>query len=204
MKKELITAPVGFPISLELVESALNLPSGTDTDLLNLYISSATEDLENDVEMALISQGWRFNLDKFPTNEYPKYSYSQTGTYFNTIFIPKGVTISVDVLKYIDTDDVEHTLIEGTDFTLTKTGTEARIEPVDSWFDTFSDKNDTVTIDVTLGLGVDDTEMPGWVKTALILKIKGLYDDCFDTYEKAYNSAIVTRKLYFDYSKNDR
>jgi len=191
MKYERTVDPSVLPIDIALVNSALNIPTGTDTDLVTQYMESATDDLETDTDMALISQTWSFTLDRFPS------SYNDF-----TIFIPKGKTISV-VLKYLDVDDTLQTLEEDTDFYLSQTGTQARIIPIDSFPDTFPDKDETVQLTVVLGLGVDDTEMPSWVANALLLKIKGLYDDCFDGYQKAYDSAVIKRKLFFDYSIND-
>lgn len=192
MKYERIVDPAGFPITLETIQTSLNIPTGTDDALLELYISSATDDLERDTDMALINQTWRFTLDRFPSG-YNHY----------TIFIPKGVTISISKFEYLDSDETVVPLVDGTDYTLTQTGTEARIVPVDSWPSTFNGRNETVVFEVVLGLGADDTEMPGWVQQALIVKIKGLYDDCFEKYQQAYNSMIIKRKLFFDYLIND-
>jgi uncharacterized phiE125 gp8 family phage protein len=201
MKLERIVDPIEKPILLETVESALNLPSGTDTDLLNLYIGSATDDLERDTDMSLISQTWRITLDRFPTTYYQN---SIRHYDWQTIFVPKGNLISVSKFDYLDTDENIQSLVDGTDYTLTNTGTEARFEPIDNWAGTFADRNEAVDIEVVMGLGIDSTEMPDWVQTALILKVKGLYEDCFEKYEKAYDSAICSRKLDFDSSKNDR
>ena len=201
MRLERIIDPSVYPIDIALVEQSLNLPTGTDTGLLNQYIESATDDLERDTDMALISQTWRITLDRFPTTFYEN---SIKHYDWQTIFVPKGSLISVSKFEYLDADENVQSLVDGTDYTLTKTGTDARFEPVENWEATFADRNETVDIEVVMGLGATDVDMPGWVKTALILKIKGLYDECFEKYEDAYNSAICTRKLYFDYAKNDR
>lgn len=193
MKYERTVDPAGLPIALTLIEDSLNLPTGTDSDLLNLYIEAATDDLERDIDMALVSQTWKFTLDKFPS-DYNDY----------TIFIPKGTTISVSSFTYQDTDDVQQTLVDGTDYEISQVGTEARIIPIDSWADTYPDKDSVVVLDVVLGLGADDTEMPKWVQQAIILKVKGLYDDCFESYQMAYDKIITKRKLFFDYSINDQ
>jgi uncharacterized phiE125 gp8 family phage protein len=193
MKYERTVDPAVYPISLTDVEEALNLPPGTDTDRLNSLIESSTDDLERDIDMALISQTWRFALDKFPSSYYDY-----------TIFIPKGTTISVSSFTYQDTDDVEQTLVDGTDYEISQVGTEARIIPIDSWADTYTDKDSVVVLDVVLGIGTSEANIPGWVKEALILKIKAAYEDCYDKFEKPYNSAVIKRKLFFVYSKNDR
>lgn len=202
MRIERTTDPVNPAILTTTVEEALNVPNGTDATLIADYIDSATNDLEVDTDRALITQTWTIKLDRFPSSYYDN---SIRHYDWQTIFLPKGVNVTVSELSYIDTDGILTPLLEGTDFTVTNTGTDARIEPIDSWATNVADdQNDVINIKYTVGIGDDTADMPGWVRTALILKVKGLYDDCFEKYEMAYDSAICAYKLYFDYAKNDR
>jgi uncharacterized phiE125 gp8 family phage protein len=193
MKYERTVDPAVFPVTLELVETSLNIPSGTDTDLINLYIGAATDALEADTDRAIISQTWKYTLDKFP-GAYNDY----------TFFIPKGTTISVTSYKYIDVDGNQQTLVDGTDYEITQTGDQARIIPIGSYPDTITTENEVVELIVVSGIGTTTSDSPDWVQNAIILKVKGLYDDCFEKYKDAYNSQIVKRKLFFDYSINDQ
>jgi uncharacterized phiE125 gp8 family phage protein len=202
MRIERTTAPVNPAILTTTIEEALRIGSGDDAVTVADYIDSATNDLETDTDRALITQTWTIKLDRFPSSYYDN---SIRHYDWQTIFIPKGVNATVTSFTYQDTDDAEQTLALDTDYTISNTGTEARLEPIDGWPSNVLDtENDVITIVYTVGIGDDTADMPGWVRMALSLKVKGLYDDCFDKFEQAYNSAICTRKLYFDYSKNDR
>lgn len=193
MKLERTIDPSVFPVALTLVEKALNVPTGTDSDLINLYIGAATDELEADTDRAIISQTWKYTLDRFPS------SYNDF-----TFFIPKGTLISVTSLKYIDVNDVLQTLVDGTDYEVTQTGNQARIIPIGDFPDTLTTKNETVQLIVVSGIGTTDSDSPDWVQQALILKIKGKYDDCFENYQKAYEQTIIKQRLFFDYSINDQ
>jgi uncharacterized phiE125 gp8 family phage protein len=202
MRIERTTDPVNPAILTTTIEEALNIPTGENATLISDYIDSATNDLEADTDRALITQTWTIKLDRFPSTFYDNNIRHYD---WQTIFLPKGVNATIISFKYQDSSDVEQILVADTDYTITSTGTDSRLEPVEAWpSDVLDSKNDVISIVYTVGIGVDTSDMPGWVRTALILKIKGLYDDCFDLYEKAYDSAICVRKLYFDYSKNDR
>ena len=129
------------------------------------------------------------------TNSVKHYDY-------NTIFLPKGDLISIDKFEYLDEDEVIVALVDGTDYTVVSNGTEARLLPVEDWASTFTGRDDVVTIDFTVGLGVDDTEMPDWVTAALMLSVRAQYDGCPKS--DAYDNKVRTRKIFFDYEKNDR
>lgn len=202
MRIERTTDPLNPAILTTTVEKALNVPSGTDAVLIADYIDSATNALEADTDRALITQAFTIKLDRFPTTYYDN---SIRHYDWQTIFLPKGVNATITSFTYQDSLDAEQTLVLDTDYTISNTGTDARLEPVNSWpSDVLDTENDVINIEYTVGIGEDTEDMPGWVRTALILKVKGLYDDCFEKYEAAYDSEICVRKLYFDYSKNDR
>lgn len=201
MKLERTVDPAVNAIATTLVEESLAISSGENANLVANYIDSAQDDLEIDTDRALISQTWRMTLDRFPARQLIT---DDAGTMRETIFLPKGPILSISTFDYLDVNEESQSLVAGTDYNLTSNGDFPRIEPIGNWPATFSLRNDVVTIDIVVGLGVNEAAMPGWVKTALLLKIKGLYDDCFEIYEDAYNSAIITRKLFFDFSKNDR
>ena len=191
MKVERIVKPTVFPVSEDLVYSALNLSVGTDSDLVNTYIEAATHQAERDTDRAFVNQTWRITLDYFPC------------TKDNTIYIPKGTSVSISKFEYVDSNEVVQSLNEGIDYTFTKTGTTGRIRPIKNWPNTYDGKNEVVVIDVVVGEGCDNTEMPGWIKTAVLLLVQKNYDGCADN-SMAYESIIASNRVVFDYKINDR
>ncbi len=187
MNLERTTDPVLNPVTDALVEQQLFLGSGESPLVISNAIKSATDFVERDTDRSLITQTWTMTLDRFPVRE--------------TIFIPKGKIQSITSLKYLDVDDAEQTLTEGTHFTVTTVGTENRILPIGSWPDTSTDLHDVVTLVWVSGYGLLDTDIPAWAQRAILLKCQEAYDrtDVQDSYE----ATIAASKLFFEYSIND-
>jgi len=188
MKLERTTEPLGLPISQELAENFLNLSSGEDSELVLNAMGAATDQLETDLDMALVNQGWTIKLDKFPSN--------------GIITLPKGFNVVVDSVSYIDSNGTSIPLIVDDEYTVTTLGYEARIKSVDSFPQANTELQNVVTVVFTVGLGADDTEIPSWVKQALLFKIQQYYDSCQDVAE-GYYSIVNRKKLYFDYIINN-
>jgi len=188
MKLERTTEPAGLPISQTLAEDFLNLSPGEDSALVLNAMGAATDELENDLDMALINQGWTIKLDKFPRG--------------GVITLPKGFNVVINSFSYIDADEVEQPLVQDVDYTVTTLGYEARIKAIGSFPQANTDLQNVVTVVFTVGLGADDTEMPAWVQQALLFKIQQNYDSCEDV-AKGYDSIVDRRKLYYDYIIND-
>lgn len=186
MKLERTTDPAANPVSTALVEQHLRIDSGEDALVIAEAIKSAVDDVERDTDRALINQVWTLTLDGFPKGD---------------IYLPKGKVNSITTFTYISATGVNTGLVEDTDYTLTTIGNLARLRPIDNWPSPVTTENDTVTIVYNVGMGAADTDMPGWVKTSVLLKCQAVYDGT-DT-EMPYQSLIRKSKLDFDYSIND-
>lgn len=186
MKIERTTAPATNPVSTLLVEQHLRIDSGEDALVIAEAIKSGTDDVERDTDRALINQGWTMTLDGFPSND---------------ILLPKGKVTSIDTFTYLSATGVSTALVEDTDYTLTTIGEVARLRPINNWPAPITTENDTVTIVYTVGMGAADTNMSGWVKTAILLKCQAVYDGT--DVEKPYWSLVKKGKLSFDYTVND-
>ena len=202
MKVERIIDPDKLPISLSLVLEDLGLIEGDiSNELLLSYVQGAVDDVETDTDRALINQTWRLTLDHFPCNYY-----SGSVRYFDkeTIFLPKGKFQSISDFAYIDDNNVEQFYDED-DYKVAQNGFEARVTPSVSkqdWDATTTDFPETVTIDYVAGYGEDDSDMPAWVTSAILLAVRSKYDGCPKS--EAYDKIINTRRLEFNYEKNDR
>lgn len=97
MALKLKTAATSYPLTLLEVKQQLRLPEAytAEDDALNWYIKAATAIAERETNRALMSQTWELVLDRFPTK---------------TIECSKNPLISIDSIKYIDTDGTEQTL----------------------------------------------------------------------------------------------
>ena len=93
-------------------------------------------------------------------------------------------------------------LVVDVDYRVETIGNESRIRPVDGWPSVISSIDNAITLTYTAGLAATETNIPDWVKSAIVLAVRGSYDGC--DVSMAYGLAVDTRKLFFDYSKNDR
>lgn len=183
MKLEQTTAPVNNPVSDDLVEQQLRIGDGDDPLIVSNAIKFGTNQVEKDTGRALINQTWTMYLDKFPCNE--------------TIYVPKGKIQSITSFQYRNTSGVLTPLVDGTDYRIDDIGGIRRIEPIGSWPEVQSDRNNVVQLVWVAGYGADESSIPDWAKQAILLKCQQSYDgtDVMDAYE----SAIVTEMLFFDY-----
>jgi len=79
-----------------------------EDDLLNAWITTAREQVEDMTHRALITQTWDFYLDKWPDNDYIK--------------LPYGNLQTVSFVKWKDTDGTETNLVENTDYLVETNG----------------------------------------------------------------------------------
>lgn len=186
MRLERTTAPALEPVTQEEMENQLNLSHGYDTDKVNSIIKAAREVVEVDTDRSLVNQTWTMHLDEFP----------------DVIYLPKGKAQSITSFSYINTDNVLTALVEGTDYYLSNVGAEARLIPLTSFPNTHTVKKETVQVVWVSGQGATAADVDYWAKEAIKVRGTMMYDlgnDMSDIYHWLVNS----KKLYFDYDKND-
>lgn len=199
MRLERTVDPAVNAVPTALVEEQLYLSANESPLVVSNATKAAVLAVEQDTGRSLINQTWTMTLDRFPSTYWEE---SIRHFDYTTIFIPKGKVQSITSFIYIDVDDVEQTLVLDTGYTITTIGDEIRIQPIDSWPSTLSTKDDVVKLVWVSGYGAADTDVPEWAKQAILLKVKEAYDGV--DVEKAYDSTILTSKLFFDPDKNDR
>lgn len=155
MSVVLITDSQGPAISLEDVKDHLRITEDDrDSDLL-LLIYAAENHIENYLGRSLINKGYRLKLDCFK----------------QTIEIPKPPLVSVESIKYIDSDGNQQT-VTASDYIVDADATPGRVVPAYglSWPSARSIIN-AVEIEYTAGYGTTPDDIPDAIKHALKLLI---------------------------------
>jgi uncharacterized phiE125 gp8 family phage protein len=101
MSLQLVTAPVGLPVSLTEVRAQCRVADTAEDALVAGYIHAATSWAEGYLGRALITQTWQYTWDDvFPWGHRP----------FASITLPLGPVQSVTSIAYTDTDGVPQTM----------------------------------------------------------------------------------------------
>lgn len=140
-----------------------NAPTSTEDDLITAYITSAREQVETELNRAIIEQTRDFYLDGWPSGDAFKLGW--------------GTLISVTSLTYYATDDTAATLTQGTDFdidTATIPGI-IRLRYGKSWPSTTLRPTNPIIIRAKVGYGAARASVPGRVKTAIKILSATMY-----------------------------
>ena len=166
MKVKLITAPTIEPVTLAELKTHLRLDSGsTEDSLLTAIIQAARERVEDITRRALLTQTWELYLDNFPSVNY--------------IELPFGNLQSVNSFKYTDSDSVEHTLIENTDYLVELNGEGiGRVVLVynGSWPTATLNTSNPIVIEFDCGWEAA-ADVPSKIKSAIMLFCGDLYEN---------------------------
>lgn len=108
----LVLGPATEPISLSELKLHLRIEDTDTTEdtLLNRLIKAARGEVESITRRAIITQTWDYCLNAWPDNDF--------------IVIPGGNLQSVTSVKYLDTDGVSTTMVDGTDYLVETNGQE--------------------------------------------------------------------------------
>lgn len=99
MAELLITAPTTLPVELNDYKAHRRVLTNSEDEILNLYLSAATDWAEQFTRRALITQTWEVRTKEFPHQAaHPE------------MVLPRGKLQSVTSVKYLDLSDVEQTL----------------------------------------------------------------------------------------------
>jgi len=115
MSLKLKTAPTEEPVAVDLIRQHLKLDTSDDDVLIQEYIGTAREFVENQTHRAMFTQTWTLWLDGFPIDSAALgwWDGVRQGALVqgvsSHIEIPRPPLVSVTHLKTYDTDDVATT-----------------------------------------------------------------------------------------------
>jgi len=166
MKIQLKTAPVKFPISLDVAKDHLRVDSDfTDDDTyIHSLISSATQKAEQFLHRRLITQTWYYYLAEWPRS--------------SNIVLPFGKLQSVTSVKYKDYNGDETTWDTGE--YIVDTGSDpgeivldyGKVYPTDTLY-----PSNPITIEFVCGYGDNESTVEAAIKHAIKLGVSDLYEN---------------------------
>lgn len=143
----------------------VNAATTAEDSLLTDKIIAAREIIEDICRRALLTQTWKYYLDKFPTDNFIK--------------IPFGNLQSVTSVKWKDTDGTETTLTENTDYLVETNGDQCGriVLPYgESWPSSTLYPSKPITIEFVCGW-TTAALVPYKIKAAALLAIADLYEN---------------------------
>ncbi len=155
------TAPAVEPITTAQAISYMRLGAldATETAYLSGLIKTAREYCEKFQNRAYITQTWEMTLSRFPyEHTNPMTEYRKT----DVIEVPKGSLQTVNSIKYTNSSGVVTTLVENTDYIVTKRGILGRISPPYGgiWPTATLYPLDPIVIEFTCGYGDGGEDVP--------------------------------------------
>lgn len=171
MALKLVTAPDGYPVTVEDVKSHLRIDHDDDDALIETYLAAAVSHLDGKdgiLQRALKPQVWELTYDRFPCGAFS---------------IPLPPLISVGSIKYDDAEGFEQT-VDSDNYVVDDQSVPGRVVPVDgfSWPTTLQVAN-AVRVRFTAGYpdqeGVSEpapSTVPAAIKHALLLIVGDWYD----------------------------
>src|SRR5690606_18252340 len=167
MQEEVIKAGTDDIISLNMVKKHLRIePDYTDDDeLIQLYIESAIEQVENFTERPLALQTTIYTDTKF--NDF--------------VFERKALNDAVEKIEYWATSEGESSELPGTSYSVTKQGTE-------TFKVSFKEKPEAVKVQVFIKQGYTANDLPKVIKQAVFLLVTEAYD------RRDNNAAVINTK----------
>lgn len=156
------TEPAFEPISIEQARMQIGLDSADSSmdTLLTPLITAAREYVEKYTNRSLITADWTAYMDTFDTW---------------AIELFKVPISELTTLKYYDTDNVEKTLIEDTDYNIDIISEPARLFPAsgESWPDTY-DKPNAIEIAFKSGYGATAASVPKTIQAVMLMIVTHL------------------------------
>jgi uncharacterized phiE125 gp8 family phage protein len=145
----LITAPTVEPVSLAAARSFLRVDGSEEDPLIISLIKSAREEGEKLSRRALITQTWEMIINEWPTDLRLK--------------VLRPPLQSITSVKYLDSDNVEHTF---TDYV-----TDTRSEPGVIIFNSLPSsallRSGAITVRFVAGYGAGESSVPDRLRTAI-------------------------------------
>lgn len=185
----LVTAPATEPVMLSDARAHLRIDDDdtSQDSLIQTLIQAAREYIERILGRALVTQTWKFTLDRFPRySQYGSLQYQSTGLWTqripitelssrywpdrSSIRLPKSPVQNVTAVTYIDDAGVTQTLA-ASKYLVDVTGEPARIAPAygEIWPVTRQQMG-AVNITFVAGYGASDN-VPASLKAAIKLLV---------------------------------
>jgi len=164
MSLTIVTPPAEEPVTLTEAKNHLRVDLSDDDSLISALIVAAREHAEAITRRAFITQTLKLSMDAFPANNGP-------------IYVPMPPLQSVNSLKYFDTDGMEQTLTEGTDFLVDNESEPGRITPApDTGWPATQNRPNAVSVEFVAGFG-DASKVPQGIKQAILLMVGHWYEN---------------------------
>jgi len=167
MQEEIIKEEIDELISLEMVKKHLRIEPDyeADDELIQMYIDSAIEQVENFTERPLALQTTVYTDSKF--NDF--------------VFERKALNDAIEKIEYWAVDEGESSILPGTSFSVAKQGSETfRVS--------FKEKPEAVKVQISIKQGYDAGSLPKVIKQAVFLLVTEAYD------RRDNNAAVINTK----------
>ena len=158
-----LTSPLGLPVSLAEAKAHLRLSGSEQDDLVRLLIESAAEQLERDIDQAVIASSWKQSQSEFPCGGEP-------------LELIKGPIGSITSIEYYDEDNALQTW-DAANYELNAETRTVFCLNADGWPTTQTDI-DKYNVFVTFLCGVSDaSEVSRYIKQAILLNVGRTFYD---------------------------
>lgn len=161
MSLRLITPPAAEPVSVETAKLFLRVDDTSDDTLITSLIKAAREKGEELSRRAFITQTWDVTMDDWPQALEME--------------LLRPPLQSVTSVKYIDIDDVEHTVDSSTYYAVTKS------EPGKLVFKSLEGsslrREGAVTVRFVAGYGNAASDVPERIKSAILSLVAYWYEN---------------------------
>lgn len=158
-----ITAPTSEPIDAASLKDHNRVTEDAEDDLIDLYIKTARLLLEDWLECCFIQTTYDLLLDSWPSGD---------------LTLPRYPLISVDSIKYIDTEGVEQTF-SSDNYVVDDERKKGRVMLASgsSWPSVSTDVFNPIKIRFKAGYGSDAEDVPEGIKTALKYFVTYLFEN---------------------------
>lgn len=159
----IVTPPAEEPVTLAQAKEFLRIDDGDDTfdTEIGLSIAGARNHIESMTGTRLISQVVDLRGDAFE----------------DLALFKVGPVVSIDEITYLDRDGAAHTLAADS-YELTGAGLERGVRPAGSTrWPIASTAGGAITVRAKVGYGDDGAAIPEAVRLAILLKLRGLFED---------------------------
>ncbi len=155
------TGPLGEPVTLEEVKTHLRLDGASEDALLASLILTSRLHIEAALGLALISQGWRLVLDKWPRD--------------GVVSLPIAPVRSIEEIRVRDADGTP-TVVPVEEYDLASAGRPQRIVYLGNGWPVPGRRVAGIEIDLAAGYGATADDVPAPIRQALLLLIAHWYE----------------------------